>query len=288
MQFFSTIAALLLTFKCVSAVNEIRFILNNGFSPFNASGCFLASEVNAINEAFGYQRRSLRSKDIEPTSSEERSLQLFSGIFYDEKTSTSYCKNICAGIAPGCYWKRGCVGFRALEVKDEKEDDRTLSDMSCSTEIDQLHTKLDAVREQVQTASCKNFLSREKRSASCYPNVVYGQIEGARIWNITSDTIQSPVATILPGGNTTICKSMKLNMESLNQLCVVTTKLIISGPNGYKRSKYEGVTPMAVFGDTGTVFNAATLPHIGKYTFLIIPDGHESKQKSFTINVKNC
>ena len=277
MQLFSIITTLLLTFECVSAINEIRFIFNNAFPPNADSGCFLASEIALIDQAFGSQRRSLRSKDIESTTSGTRSLQ-----------TKAHCKDICAGIAAGSCWKKGCVGFRALEVEDENEEGRKLQ-LSCPVEIGQLHTKLDAVRNQVKTASCKNFLLREKRTASCYPDVVYGQIEAARVWNIISNTNQKVAATILPNGSTTICKSMKLNMEAMAQPCVQNVKLVLTGPNGYRLFKYEGMTPRALFGNNKFVFNNSTLPHAGAYTLTVSPDyinnTDVSKVRSFNIIV---
>ena len=214
-----------------------------------------------------------------------RSLGLFDNwfedLYYDEKSKTAYCSNVCAGIASGCCWKKGCIGFRNLRTTD-----RDL--LSCDDEINSIHAKLDAVRNKVTTASCKLFLRKDRRISKCYPQYEYGQIEGMRVWNWTSVEERVPNNPVIPGGIATVCQNQKVAFESLNEPCVKNGTLTLTGPNGYNKTKLERALPLTLFGDDGVRFDVERLDSTGTYTLKITPDGIIDKTKKFTVKVVKC
>ena len=273
MQLFSIIATLLLfTFKCVSATNEIRFIFNLGLSNTTKAGCHLASEQKMIDDALNSftGRRSLGLFD-----------NWFEDLYYDEKSKTAYCSNVCAGIASGCCWKKGCIGFRNLRTTD-----RDL--LTCDAEINSIHAKLDEVRNKVTTASCRLFLQKDRRISKCYPQHEYGQIEGMRVWNYTGNDMVVANKPVSPGGSFTVCQNQRFTVESLNEPCVDFGELVLTGPNGYYRKQVENELPLTLFGDNGVQFWTKHIDTTGTYSLTITPDGIGSKTKAFTLKVVKC
>ena len=282
MQRLLSIVALLLSLKCASAANEIRVIFNNGFAPSQASSCS-ASEMDKVKALFQPTRRYLRDSDISSSMTNETSLS--SSEEARALTFGSNCKNICQGYADGNCMKNGCKGFRALSVDNHNEGNRNL--LTCTEEKKAMHAKLDNVRDTT-SPSCKNFLERSKRTIECYADFEYGQIEGIRVWTISSSgqTVLNPF--VAPGGTVTICKSMYVNFESLNEPCVKDVKLRMTGPNNYVRDHDEMIPPYTIFGDDGTIFNGKYLPHSGTYNLVLTPDFDPAKKKEFKIVVNNC
>ena len=281
MQYFLTFIILLLSLTCASAINEIRFILNNGFDHTQTSGCN-SQEMDKINAAFQGRRLGLGSGAVGSSVKNETS-----SLGARKLGSTSaICKNLCAGLA-SCIFK-GCKRYRALSVDDEQKGSRNL--MTCIDEINAVHARLDNVRNQV-TTSCKNFLEKWKRRADCYSEFEYGQIEGVRVWKIgTGSTPSQTIHTsmVLPGGSVTICKSMYVNFESLNEPCVKFAKLRMTGPNNYVRDHDENVSPFSLFEDDGAVLQGKYMPSIGTFKLQITPDSDSAKTKTFTVVVQSC
>ena len=269
MQLFSTIPTLLLlTFKCVSATNEIRFIFNLGLSASPTAGCHLDSERNMIEDALNSFTGS-------------RSLGLFDGIFDDEKSRTAQCKNLCAGIAPGCCWKKGCIGYRNL-----RNTDRNLQ--TCADEINSIHAKLDEVLNKVPTASCKLFLQRSRRIARCYPDHVYGQIEGIRVWNNVKGAVIASNQIVGPNLSVIACQNQRFTIEAMNEPCIKYGTISLLGPNKYNHTRKEYVLPLTLFGNNDVEFWTKPINATGTYNLAITPDGDISKTKKFTVFVVKC
>lgn len=281
MQLLFFITTLLLSLNCVSAANEIRFIFNNGFSPSTSSGCS-DSELIKLDALFVNARRHLRRSDISITTTSETSST--SSDEARELTTLRNCADICEGYATGSCRKIGCKGVRGLSIDSKNDGDRNL--ISCSDELNAMHAKVDNLRNSVST-SCKNFLEKSKRTANCYPDYQYGQIQGLRVWKITSSgqTVFNPF--VAPGGTVTICNSMRTNFESLNEPCVDDARLVMVGPN-YKDDHTERISPYTLFGDDGVNFQSETLPNVGTYTLTITPDADPSKNKVFKVVVNKC
>lgn len=260
------------------AANNIVVVFNDGFSPSQASNCD-DSEWTKIDAVLG-SRRFLRSSDINSLAMNETSLP--SSVGERVLTYSKSCANKCACYAPGSCREKHCEGYRALS---DKQGSRSL--LTCRVEINEMQINLDNVRNQV-SPSCKNFLARSKRRVECYADYEFGQIEGVRVWKITN-TAQTVVHSfVAPGGSATICKSLYVNFESLNQPCVASAKLRLKGPNNYLRDHYESVPPFSLFEDTGTILKGAYLKDVGTYELSISPENNTTRKKDFTIIVKNC
>lgn len=247
------------------------------------------SELVTINKVFGVfsYRRVLRTRDIDSLSMSERSLQQ-PPVIGGGKTTLSDCRSKCRFYAPGTCQATGCKGVRKLSADANEKSDRSL--LTCTTEVDEIHAKLDYIQNLSTTSlSCKNYLEKSKRRSECYADYEYGQIEGVRVWNITS-TAQTVVHSfVAPGGNATICKSLYTNFEALTEPCVSKAKLVLRGPNNnLVRETHESVPPFSLFLDTGLILKGEYLKNVGTYRLIISPEYDSAKKKEFTINVVNC
>lgn len=259
----------------VSATNEVLFIFNNGFTSSYGAKCEKDWEIEKIDAVFRNRRLLRWNNSTHLESLPEASLREL--LTYSRK-----CKNLCAKYAPRTCRVKGCLGFRNLATNEE---DRSLQD-SCSTEINLLHAKLDKVMSQV-TANCKSFLDRNKRRATCYPDFVYGNIEGIRVWRVSGTKQYLVTSMVNPGETTSFCSSLFVNIEVLLEPCIEHVHFEMPGPNGYNRSHNEEEAPMALFGDDGTILKGRYLKN-GTYTLTVTPDHDNSKDKVFTIVVNNC
>ena len=274
MQLFSIISTLVLAFKCVSAENEIRFIFNLGLSETPTAGCHLESERKLIDDALN-------------SFSGRRSLGLFDGLFdgisEDERSTTKRCADICAGIAAGTCWKKGCRGFRKL-----RNSSRDLSYQTCFTEMNAIHAKLDAVITKVATNSCKTFLQRTRRTAKCYPDLAYGQIEGIRVWKNVKGALAMTDTVLLPHLSFSVCQYQKFTIETMNEPCVKSGTLSLSGQNKYNRTRIEYTPPFTLFGDDGVQFITDSINTTGVFDLTITPDFDTNKTKKFSVFVTPC
>lgn len=285
MQPLLSIATLLFSLKCTSANNEIRVVFNNGFAPSQASGCS-ASELAKVDAVFTTSRRHLR-RDSDTSNSMTSETSLSSSEEARELLYLRACKNICENYHPGTCRAKTCVGFRTLSsAVNNHEGNRNL--LTCTEEINEVHTKLDNIRNSV-SPSCKNFLEKGKRRAECYANFEYGQIDGIRVWTVSSSGQIIFNSFVAPGGTATICKSMKMNIESMNEPCVDDVNFRLTGPNNYLRDHDEWNAPYTLFGDDGTKFNGAFLSNTGTYNLALTPDYDPTKKKEFkVVVVNNC
>lgn len=280
MHFIFTIAAFFVSLQCALAANEVRFILNNGFSPGMMCDKY---ELSLINAVFTTTPRKLRGNTGSNSIMNETALAPL-GRSRELLTFGSNCANICANIAAGSCYKRGCRGFRALQTKDQKGTPSTPSTVStpltCADDINAIHAQLDALKV---SNLCHKFLFKGFRQAECYADYEYGRVDGVRVRNTASQTI---ISQVLPGGRVTVCKSFSLNFDSINEPCVYNATFKMQGPN-YYRETCDTSVPYSLFGETGNAFNGQKLPSAGTYTLMIIPDLNTTKTKTFTVVVNN-
>lgn len=273
----------MLSFNCVLAVNQIVITFNFGFSPSNTSFCN-DLELAQIDAALGISRRFLRSSDTNSLTMSETSLPSSK----DERDLTflKNCNDKCENYAPGCCRALGCKGFRALSADVNEKSDRSL--LTCTSEVNEIHAKLDNIHGKSTTSlTCKNFLDKSKRRTECYTDNEYGQTEGVRIWNITKNAQIVLHPFIAPNATVTLCKSMSMNLEALNEPCVTKAKFVLRRGGTLVRESHEVTPPHSLFGDTGLIFNAANLA-VGMYKLYVSPDYESKKRKEFNINVLNC
>ena len=278
MQLLLSSFTLLLSLRCVSAANEIRVIFNNGLPPSQHSSCS-ESEYAKIDAVFTH-RRYLRSNDIHPSPTSETSLPSSVGT-RSVQTNLRKCADICKGYVPRTCKKIGCVGYRELS-----SGDRNLAS-SCPDEINAMHAKLDALQKNV-TVSCKSFLQFDGRRADCYADYEYGQIEGLRVWKRNSTGQYIYRNFIEPDRHSHICNGVKYSFESLNQPCVDTATLRLTGPSNYTHEKVETSAPYTLFGNMGSALNSRAFNQTGIYNLTITPDHDVTKTKKFSFKVWNC
>jgi hypothetical protein len=262
------------------ATNEVQFIFNNGFTTSSGASC-TSTEMSRINAIFT-ARRLLRGSGVDNTTAVvPRQLA----------TYARECANLCAGYATGTCTKKGCVGYRELAATMDNEGDRTLQ-ISCPTEIAELHTKLDAVMNQATTStSCKNWMAKSKRRATCFPDFTYGNVIGIRLWKISGTSQTAMTGIVSPGGTVSFCKSLSINIEAIVEPCVKNAHFEMSGPSSYFHDHDESIAPFSIFGDDGTVLRSRSLAAVGTYSLWVAPDYDvfkDQKKKTFNVVVNNC
>lgn len=253
--------------KFTSADNLVRFILPS-------SGTCTTTERAKIDDIFYPTiRRTLRHSDEKHRS-----------LIVD-------CKKSCAGVIKYCAHP-GCAGFTGRELSNGERELQTCTDM-----VNGYHTKLDTLRGQV-SSSCSNFIgTKAARNATCLNDVIFGEITGAKVWEVP--TSGSPVVkkTFTATGTTTatgysFCKSMNFNIEALGDACIDDMDIDLTGPNGFYKDRYELTRPYFLNGDYNGVPFGETLSNTGTYKLSIKPYNNGAymveKIKYFTFTVNNC
>lgn len=245
----------------VSSERVVRFI-------FNSQATCSATDNEKIDAIFETPvlRRLLRTSTIV-----ERQL-----------TTLSECKNNCA------YQKNcrvaGCIGFDGTKRK-------LVEQLTCSQELQSKHAALDKlIATNAISDTCKIQIAPGTRQASCYNDVIYGNIDNLKLWNLTSTPtlIAKNVTTEM---KLTICKSLVFNFEAKVNTCVDFVHFNMVGPSGsnYVRDHTEDSVPYSLFGDSDQkVMYGKKLYHSGVYTLTMIPDEDESKKKIVKFTVKDC
>ena len=273
----------------------IRFIFNDGRAPSVFDGTYCTSTENTlIDSVFDLKsllgiRRQLRAPSANgasptssaimtvPTTSKTESREL-----YPRK-----CKNNCAGLATGTCRATDCVGYRRRELTDKRDGvdtDRDLQEAQCPALVELVHSKLDALGI---SSTCRKFLDKSKRVTTCLDDVIYGEIEGVRLWQVSffrSTVLQES----MPSSGYSFCKSTSFNLESINNDCVDNALMVLKGPNNYEYINHETSDDYTLFQDFGITMMGQKMTTPGVYTLSITPDGFEYKEKTFTFTVKNC
>jgi hypothetical protein len=137
--------------------------------------------------------------------------------------------------------------------------------------------------------SCKEYLNPSLRSASCYDDVIYGEIENIRLWDMSK--AQPTLITDNMQNGHTICKSLNFNIEAKVNPCVDLAYFKTVGPTGeIIRENTDYDLPYSAFGKvtTGSNMLKAKMQDVGVHTLTIAPDGFDSKKKIIQFNIINC
>jgi hypothetical protein len=178
---------------------------------------------------------------------------------------------------------------------------------TCSESLTLMQTQLDAlISNNMVSAPCQLFLKNSTRVATCYDDVVYGEVEGYRIWNLTSSSRGQSSPYILhesdnmniDSGGYAFCKRTVFNVEVMTNDCVENVQIITLGPKSYKLDRTEGYQPYTVFSGTTSdntdistgkiILLGHTMPCVGSYSVTIIPDGIPTKKKQFNFTILDC
>ena len=277
----------------VSAEIMIRFAFNDGRAPSVWDGTYCSSNENTlINAVFdlkkllGLRRRQLRTPFTNTTTSSVDTSNM-----PDTESRELYprkCKNNCAGMATGTCRATDCVGYRrrALTTSphDGEENGRDLQEAQCPALVELVHTTLDAL---AISSTCRKFLDKAKRVTTCLDDVIYGEVEGVRLWKV-SFFWSSVLQERMPSTGYSFCKSTSFNLESINNDCVENALMELKGPNNYLYTNYQTNAPYTLFNDLGITMLGQKVTTPGLYTLTITPDGFEYKKKTFTFTVNNC
>jgi hypothetical protein len=274
----------------VSAEPMVRFVFNDGRAPSYFEGTSCSSTENALIDAvfdikklLGRVRRQLRTSSTNITSTEslivppeEESREL-----YPRK-----CKNNCLGLATGTCRATNCLGYRRRELTDKRGEhkNRDLQEMQCPALVDLMHSKLDELKI---SPTCQKFLDRSKRVTTCFDDVIYGEIEGVRLWKVSllwSTVLQER----MPSSGYSFCRSTTFNLESINNDCVENAHMELRGPNNYVYTNYQTNAPYTLFNDLGITMLGKRMSMAGEYTLSITPDGFDYKKKIFKFTLRNC
>jgi hypothetical protein len=279
----------------VSAEIMIRFIFNDGRAPSIFEGTYCSSTENSSIDAIfdlktllGRRRRQLRlTSDTNSTISAAPLASIephtdSRGLAYPRK-----CKDNCAGLAKGTCRATDCVGYRRRKLMneiDEMGQERSLATEQCPALVELVHAKLDALDI---SSTCRKFLDKSKRITTCLDDIIYGEIEGVRLWKVSymwSTVLQES----MPVTGYSFCRGMSFNLESINNDCVESALMVLKGPNNYEHTNFETDTTFTLFKDLGVTMMGQKVPTAGEYTLSIIPDGLDYKKKTFTFTVNNC
>ena len=293
MKLFFCIVSFILAFgptEFVSAEVMVRFVFNDGRAPSMFEGTYCSSTENALidtifdlKKLLGLGRRQLRtSSTTNATLSAGTLVSTDSRELYPRK-----CKNNCAGLATGTCRATDCGAYRRRELQDETDGNhknRDLQEMQCPALLELVHSKLDLLE---LSSTCRKFLDKTKRVATCFDDVIYGEIEGVRLWKV-SFFWSSVLQERMPSTGYSFCKSTSFNLESINNDCVENALMELKGPNNYVYTNYQTFAPYTLFNDLGITMLGKKMTTPGEYTLSITPDGFADKKKSFTFTIKNC
>ena len=293
------------TFNCVSADIMVRFIFNNGVSPSSNTSC---SDVDydKIDTIFSFEnvnRRHLRysnlpgnennAKDTTP-----RELRSFSRT----------CKKHCSQYASGTCRATNCVGYRRALSRVERNEQSVSVNVAktCSESLNVMQTQLDAlISNNLVSAPCQLFLKKSNRISTCYDDIVYGEVEGYRIWNLTSSGGKTSPYKLHESDNMTVgsggysfCKRTVFNVEIMTNPCVENVQISTVGPRRYKLDRTEGYQPYTVFSGTTSdntdistgriILLGTTMPYVGSYHVTVVPDGIPTKKTQFDFTILDC
>ena len=284
----ATAFALLLSIQVVSADIMVKVVFNNGNNMTSDAYCS-PTDFEKIDEIFTWEnvnRRHLRRTSYDSYASRELA------------TYSTICKNYCKGFARGTCRATRCVGYRRSLSRVRRNEQAT----TCSVGLSSVQTQLNTlISDNLVTNTCKTFLSSSTRNATCLDEVVYGEVEGYRIWNTTTSSsphiIYESDNMTLEGGYS-FCKRTKFNVEIITNDCVENLRMVLRGPDNYVRDRTEGFIPYTLFKSSSNdntdisngkvVLSGNTLDDVGSYSVTAIPDGTSRKKTQFKFTLLNC
>lgn len=256
----------------VSGEPIIRVLFNNGVPlPTNQTCNFFDNLI--IDEVLDGNNDRLRSRrQLRAVRSNESPPE--------RQLWPAYCKNNCAGFAQNTCRATGCKGYRRRILGDKilvKPTEREL--LSCTDQIPEIDLALDdlVARNQV-SASCRAVL-RAPRNMTCYDDVIHGEIEYVKVWDLRNVTIldgKSPVIKAL-------CKSPFYVVDIRVNSCVDFLETVLTAPDG-KVLVSNSTISFPYWG----VVDGALLNQKGIYNLTATPDGFDDKMASVSFEIRQC
>ena len=278
----------------VSAEVMVRTIFNNGRAPSSWENTYCTStETSLIDNLFDLKKllglRQLRTSSAEVSASPTSTSTANTTTTGSRELYIRKCKDYCKGVAAGTCRATNCVGYRRRDLKENSNgghDERELQTGQCPAVVDLLNAALDLLQV---SPSCRNYLDKSKRTTECFDDVMYGEIEGVRLWKVYQYFFWSSVMEErMPSSGYSFCKSLYFNLESINNDCVNNAYMVLDGPNNYQFINNQTYKPYTLFNDLGITMLGEKMTAAGEYTLSITPDGFEHKKKVFKFTLKNC
>lgn len=269
-----------------NADRMLRVIFNNGISPSEATFCDAHDNLK-IEKAFKpIQRvRYLRETPETLTNADAESTDtVLAGTHVDRELWPAYCRNNCAGYAPGTCRSTGCVGYR-------RKDRRRVQMLTCADQILKLNVILNDVMTKV-SSTCAAHMNPANRKTECYDDVIYGVVENFALWKsppMDTTTLVKDLVSLGPvTDGFTICQKDRISIEAVVNPCVKLVTSTLTGPNGFTVNNTDKKLPYTIFGDSMNVPMGRELPVAGTYTFTAVPDNFEYKKMTITFRVEKC
>ena len=268
----------------------IRFTFNNGTTPTPGYDECTAADNRIIDPLFDLSnhyvrgRRDLQSVITPVADPNDHEYNYH----HHRELYPAACRDKCIGFARGTCRVTGCNGYRRSLVEaaaDDKQNHREAY-APCDIQIEGLHFILDSyIAMNMFSEPCKRYLTKSKRKAECYDDVIYGEIESFTFRNMKLGTV---LRTNVQNGYS-VCSNIPLNVEAVANPCVVSVNFTMTGPSNFNHKNIDNSLPMMLFNTTAqqsTFGGRSLLP--GSYRITAIPDNFAYKQKTLDFKVVTC
>ena len=295
-------------FQLVLGDRMIRFTFNDGITPTLSNEC-TAADNRLIDPLFNITanlrtRRQLMEAIFEDGTVDPQDHETF--YRQHRELYAASCRDNCAGYARGTCRATGCVGYRRRReqrrelsffrklLTSTQDQNHRAEFTPCDVQVAAIHTALDLlILTNKVSASCKLYLTKSKRKAECFDDVIYGEILSFTFYNMNLYNnryrpVVSVIGTNIPNGYK-ICSNVAFNAEVVLNPCVHTVNFTMTGPNNLKYTRIDDNHPMLLF---NTTVNAATYGgrylSPGAYSFTTRPDNFAYKEKKLDFTVIAC
>jgi hypothetical protein len=318
MQFLSSFSGIFAFFffishvKFIDADKVVLVAFNNGIAPSSTQTCS-STDNQKIDNALAWVSltRSLRSVGIMPNETSIISLNQFwneEPESRDLATISDRCRRACSGYVTGTCRAIGCVGVRRVLKNGENVDnERELQDAVCDRSISQINSALNnLISTNAISNACKSFIDASKRKYTCYDDMIYGEVNTLKFWNVANAaspslmtelavsslpvTLATTVQQFVSGYS--FCSSTKFTVEVTGNECIeVISFHLYRFPNDWpnfihKMDDYSA--PFTLYGnDANGRMNGVTLP-AGQYMMDVKPNWFVGKEKRMRFTVLNC
>ena len=312
----------------VAAQRMIRFIFNNGNIPRQYNECseyeyqrYIDPIFSKINITMIPTISNVTTPNATTSIGHARTRRLRQ-VLPRRTASKKYpgkCRDNCAGMARGTCRATDCVGYRRrrqqyrsltsegedVDTDDDADDDEDHDDeqqlqysITCEEQINDIHYALDQLIRRTGSSysynngvstSCQRFLSKSKRKAECYDEIIYGEIMSFTFWNMnyargSSSSQQPPYSSRYSysyGGsyqprikikeNVTadglnVCDNIPLNVEANVNSCVDTVHFKIQGWTNNSTNVIQNMTLGSITSSiTNSITSSLTKTKLMKY-----------------------
>lgn len=298
----------------------IRFTFNDGVTPTLSNEC-TADDNRWIDPLFNITA-NLRGRRLELFESiiandESVDLQDYEHLFqHHRELYSAQCRDNCAGYARGTCRATGCWGYRrkqrelssstsssffrqlfsssSLEPSPPQQNQREEFINPCNIQLASIHAALDLLILSTKiSAPCKLYLTKSKRKAECFDDVIYGEILSFTFYNMNLYNSRfRPVVSVI-GTNVQngfkVCNKVPLNVEAVLNPCVNMVHFNLTGPNNFRYTRIDDNHPMLLVNTTtsASTFGGMYLSP-GSYSLITRPDNFAYKEKKLDFTVIAC